>query len=112
MAQPTEPQYRPDAWAYTNARTYLILLTLRDERGSEQWTIRAGWNVTHVSGEVIINAQAREIAWLDLAPDDEEREWKTLHMPKVNSIGATVTVARALAEMIKDGAYEFGRSTN
>lgn len=108
MAQSTEPQYRPGDWAYANARTYLILLNLRDERGSEQWTIRAGWQVTHVSGEVIINAQAREITWLDLAPGNEPPEWKTLRMPKVNSIGATVAVARALAEMVK----EFGRSTN
>lgn len=106
MAQPTEPQYRPGDWAYTNASSYLILLNLHATKGEEQWTQRNGWQVIHASGEVKINSQAMDIAWLDLAPDGEEREWKVLRMPKVNSIGATVAVARALAEMIKEHGSE------
>jgi hypothetical protein len=48
------------------------------------------------NGPVTIDAKAREIMWLDLAPDGEEREQRTVKLPVYSSIGATVAIAKAL----------------
>jgi hypothetical protein len=71
---------------YTYASAYEQLL-------GDGWH-RAGWLVKN--GPVTIDAKAREIMWLDLAPDGEEREQRTVKLPVYSSIGATVAIAKAL----------------
>lgn len=64
----------------------------------DNWFIRGGWFVTNGQG-VEIDAQQFSVMWLDLAPDGEIREQRTIQMPTYSSIGATVAVARALASL-------------
>lgn len=56
-----------------------------------------GWLVKN--GSVTIDAKAWEIMWLDLAPDGEEREQRTVKIPTYASIGATVAIAKALHDL-------------
>lgn len=92
MVQATDQRVAACNWSYTNAHSYQLLL-------GDDWSIIDGYIVINTAGTVKINAQLFEIAWLDLAPEGDPREWQTLRMPKVNSIGATVAVAQALASL-------------
>jgi hypothetical protein len=96
MAERTEQEIREvvERAPYTYAMAYQGLL-------GADWEILAGWRwiVRHVSGGATINAKTQEIEWLDLAPDGEPRERRTVKVPMYTSIGATLAIARALAEI-------------
>lgn len=58
------------------------------------WRVE-GWTVTN--GTVRVDARSNEIDWLDLAPDGEPRETRTVRLPSGASIGAIVAVTKTLA---------------
>lgn len=69
----------------------------------DDWEIVAGWRwmvtTKRIGNRVTIDAKKFEITWMDLAPDGEPREQRTIKMPTYASLGATVAIAEALAEL-------------